>query len=120
MADRNLHRLALDSQCRQSTLQQGFQQTVAATEVIVQYALANAGRGIDIAQGNDVDAFGRKQSLGGIESLIVHPASMTHAAMSAEALATAGISDGLIRLSIGLEEAPDLIAALERGLAQIA
>ena len=42
---------------------------------------------------------------------------MTHAAMSREALATAGISDGLVRLSIGLEDPHDLIAALERGLA---
>ena len=67
-----------------------------------------------------IELFSLAESLGGIESLIVHPASMTHAAMSPEALATAGISDGLIRLSIGLEEAPDLIAALDRGLAQIA
>ncbi|MFT4075838.1 MAG: cystathionine gamma-synthase [Asticcacaulis sp.] len=67
-----------------------------------------------------IELFSLAESLGGIESLIVHPASMTHAAMSPEALATAGISDGLIRLSIGLEEAPDLIAALERGLASIA
>jgi len=66
-----------------------------------------------------IDLFSLAESLGGIESLIVHPASMTHAAMSREALATAGISDGLIRLSIGLEDAQDLIAALERGLNQL-
>ena len=66
-----------------------------------------------------IELFSLAESLGGIESLIVHPASMTHAAMSPEALTTAGISDGLVRLSIGLEEAPDLIAALDRGLAQI-
>ena len=64
-----------------------------------------------------IDLFSLAESLGGIESLIVHPASMTHAAMSPEALATAGISDGLVRLSIGLEDGQDLIAALERGLA---
>ncbi len=63
-----------------------------------------------------IELFSLAESLGGIESLIVHPASMTHAAMSPEALATAGISEGLIRLSIGLEDAPDLVAALERGL----
>jgi cystathionine gamma-synthase len=63
-----------------------------------------------------IDLFSLAESLGGIESLIVHPASMTHAAMSPEALATAGISDGLVRLSIGLEDGQDLIAALERGL----
>ena len=66
-----------------------------------------------------VELFSLAESLGGIESLIVHPASMTHAAMSPEALATAGISDGLIRLSIGLEDAQDLITALERGLNQL-
>ncbi len=66
-----------------------------------------------------IELFSLAESLGGIESLIVHPASMTHAAMSPEALATAGISDGLIRLSIGLEDAQDLVAALERGLNQL-
>ncbi len=64
-----------------------------------------------------IDLFSLAESLGGIESLIVHPASMTHAAMSPEALATAGIRDGLIRLSIGLEDPQDLVAALDRGLA---
>jgi cystathionine gamma-synthase len=66
-----------------------------------------------------IDLFSLAESLGGIESLIVHPGSMTHAAMSAEAQATAGITEGLLRLSIGLEDAEDLIAALDRGLAQI-
>ena len=63
-----------------------------------------------------IELFSLAESLGGVESLIVHPATMTHAAMSPEALKTAGISDGLIRLSIGLEDARDLIAALDRGL----
>jgi cystathionine gamma-synthase len=58
------------------------------------------------------------ESLGGVESLIAHPATMTHAAMSAEARANAGISDGLLRLSVGIEDAADLCAdignALER------
>ncbi len=67
-----------------------------------------------------IELFSLAESLGGVESLIVHPASMTHAAMSPEALATAGISDGLLRLSIGLEDAEDLIAALDRALAAIA
>lgn len=63
-----------------------------------------------------VDLFSLAESLGGIESLIVHPASMTHAAMSPEAQATAGITAGLLRLSIGLEDADDLIKALDRAL----
>src|SRR4249919_125560 len=58
------------------------------------------------------------ESLGGVESLVAHPATMTHAAMSAEARAAAGIGDGLLRLSVGIEHADDLVgdiaAALER------
>ena len=58
------------------------------------------------------------ESLGGVESLVAHPASMTHAAMSAEARAVAGISDGLLRLSVGIESLDDLAADLEAGLAR--
>ena len=50
------------------------------------------------------------ESLGGVESLVAHPATMTHAAMSAEARAAAGIGDGLLRLSVGIESTEDLIA----------
>ena len=57
------------------------------------------------------------ESLGGIETLVAHPATMTHAGMGAEARRAAGISDGLLRLSIGLEAEADLIADLETGLA---
>ncbi|MBD3849632.1 cystathionine gamma-synthase [Bosea sp. SSUT16] len=56
------------------------------------------------------------ESLGGVESLISHPATMTHADMGAEARAAAGISDGLLRLSVGLEAEQDLIRGLEQGL----
>ena len=56
------------------------------------------------------------ESLGGVESLIAHPATMTHAAMSAEARAAAGISDGLLRLSIGIEALEDLQADLDAAL----
>ncbi len=56
------------------------------------------------------------ESLGGVESLVAHPASMTHAAMTAEARAHAGISDGLLRLSVGIESSEDLIADLQAGL----
>lgn len=66
-----------------------------------------------------IELFSLAESLGGVESLIVHPASMTHAAMSPEAQAVAGITGGLVRLSIGLEDADDLIAALERGLSAV-
>ena len=56
------------------------------------------------------------ESLGGIESLIAHPASMTHASMNPEARAVAGITDALFRLSIGLEHPDDLIGDLEAAL----
>ena len=56
------------------------------------------------------------ESLGGVESLIAHPASMTHAAMSAQARQAAGIGDGLLRLSVGIEAADDLLADLDAAL----
>jgi cystathionine gamma-synthase len=52
------------------------------------------------------------ESLGGVESLVAHPASMTHASMDQDARATAGISDSLLRLSVGIEDGDDLIADL--------
>ena len=54
--------------------------------------------------------FSLAESLGGVESLVCHPPSMTHAPVSDEALAKAGISQSLIRLSVGLEAAEDLVA----------
>jgi cystathionine gamma-synthase len=59
------------------------------------------------------------ESLGGVESLIAHPATMTHAAMSAEARVAAGITDGLSRLSVGIEALEDLQADLAAGFARI-
>ncbi len=58
-------------------------------------------------------------SLGGVESLIEHPASMTHAGMSRECRLEAGITDGLVRYSVGIEDADDLIADLEQAFAHI-
>lgn len=60
------------------------------------------------------------QSLGGTESLICHPASMTHASMDAAAQLQAGISSTLVRLSVGIEEVSDLLADLQHALAQVA
>ena len=59
------------------------------------------------------------ESLGGVESLICHPAKMTHASLGAEKRKKLGISDGLLRLSVGVEDADDLIAALEVALSSI-
>ncbi|MEX0967855.1 MAG: cystathionine gamma-synthase [Bacteroidia bacterium] len=60
--------------------------------------------------------FALAESLGGVESLIGHPATMTHASIPAEERAKGGISDSLIRLSVGVEDADDLIADLEQAL----
>ena len=67
---------------------------------------------------SDLSCFSLAESLGGVESLIAHPATMTHAAMDPAARQKAGLADGLIRLSIGIESLEDLradlAAALER------
>lgn len=64
-----------------------------------------------------VDMFTLAESLGGVESLVAHPATMTHADMGEAARGVAGITDGLLRLSVGLENERDLLAGLEQGLA---
>lgn len=63
-----------------------------------------------------LNVFTLAESLGGVESLVAHPASMTHASMAPEARRTAGIGDTLLRLSIGLEHEDDLLADLEGAL----
>lgn len=60
--------------------------------------------------------FSLAESLGGVESLISHPATMTHASLPAEARAVRGIDDGLVRLSVGIEDLGDLFADLEQAL----
>jgi cystathionine gamma-synthase len=67
-----------------------------------------------------LQCFSLAESLGGVESLVAHPASMTHAAMDEEARRIAGISDTLLRLSIGIESADDLIRDLHGGLERAA
>ena len=61
--------------------------------------------------------FSLAESLGGVESLVEHPAIMTHASVDADKRAALGIDDGLVRLSCGIEDAGDLIADLEQALA---
>ena len=58
-------------------------------------------------------------SLGGVETLIQHPASMTHSKMDKQARESSGITDGLVRFSVGIENVEDLIADLEQGLDKI-
>ncbi len=65
------------------------------------------------------EVFTLAESLGGVESLIEHPALMTHATIPAEQRAVLGISDGLIRLSVGVEHVDDLRNDLRNALAAI-
>ena len=67
-----------------------------------------------------LECFSLAESLGGVESLVAHPASMTHAAMDPAARARAGLTDGLIRLSVGIEGLEDLRADLARALERVA
>jgi len=65
---------------------------------------------------NALQCFTLAESLGGVESLVAHPATMTHASMDAVARATAGIEESLLRLSVGIEHADDLVADLAAAL----
>jgi cystathionine gamma-lyase len=63
-----------------------------------------------------VQLFSLAESLGGVESLINHPASMTHASIPKEERLKNGLSDSLIRLSIGVEDIEDLLADLKQAI----
>jgi cystathionine beta-lyase/cystathionine gamma-synthase len=63
--------------------------------------------------------FALAESLGGVESLIVHPAMMTHASVPSEMRQRMGVTDGLLRLSVGIEDVEDLYEDLERALARL-
>ena len=67
-----------------------------------------------------LESFSLAESLGGVESLVAHPATMTHAAMDPAAREKAGLTDGLIRLSVGIEALDDLREDLARALARAA
>jgi cystathionine gamma-synthase len=88
--------------------QQGF-------GAMLSFELASDGEAVRVLLDN-LRYFSLAESLGGVESLIAHPATMTHAAMSAQARANAGISDALLRLSVGIEAAEDLCADLAAAL----
>jgi methionine-gamma-lyase len=66
---------------------------------------------------NSVELCGLAVSLGGVETLIQHPASMTHASMGPEARRRANISDGLVRISVGVEDVNDILADLHQAMA---
>jgi cystathionine gamma-synthase len=89
------------------------QQTGAGA--MVSFELAGGVAAVEAFVG-DLECFTLAESLGGVESLIAHPATMTHASMDATARATAGISDALVRLSVGIEHPDDLVRDLVRAL----
>jgi cystathionine gamma-synthase len=66
-----------------------------------------------------LQCFTLAESLGGVESLVAHPATMTHASMDASARQRAGIGDGLLRLSVGIEAVEDLLADLDTGMRRV-
>jgi cystathionine gamma-synthase len=82
---------------------------------MLSFALAGGQPAVE-AFVDGLQCFTLAESLGGVESLIAHPATMTHASMDAAARQRAGIGDGLLRLSVGIEAAQDLLADLEAGL----
>jgi cystathionine beta-lyase/cystathionine gamma-synthase len=66
-----------------------------------------------------VEIFALAESLGGVESLIGHPAMMTHASVPRDRREAMGICDGLVRLSCGVEDVEDLVADLDQALARV-
>jgi cystathionine beta-lyase/cystathionine gamma-synthase len=66
---------------------------------------------------NGVKLCGLAESLGAVETMITHPATMTHAEVPAEDRKARGLTDGLVRLSVGIEDVDDIIADLEQALA---
>lgn len=79
-------------------------------------AVCSGGLPAAAAMLKGTEIFACAESLGGVESLIEHPAIMTHASVPAEQREALGISDGLVRLSVGIEALDDLVADLDRAL----
>lgn len=86
---------------------------------IVSFEVAGGEAGV-AAFLDGLGAFSLAESLGGVESLVCHPGTMTHAAMPPEVQEAAGLRPGLVRLSVGIEDADDLIADLRSGLERAA
>lgn len=82
---------------------------------IITLELAGGRRAVD-AFLDGLQVFHLAESLGGVESLVCHPQTMTHAAMTPKAQAAAGITDGMLRLSVGIEGADDLVAVVAEAL----
>ena len=83
---------------------------------MISFTLANDSTADAIEILKKTKLFALAESLGGVESLIGHPASMTHGAIPREERIANGLSDSLIRLSVGIEDADDLIRDLEEAI----
>jgi cystathionine beta-lyase/cystathionine gamma-synthase len=81
---------------------------------MISLELGSAERARTVAEATRI--FALAESLGGVESLIGHPASMTHASVPKAMRDAMGLTDGLVRLSVGIEETDDLIADLDQAL----
>jgi cystathionine gamma-lyase/cystathionine beta-lyase len=86
---------------------------------MISFTLASDDFDAAMKLASSMQVFSLAESLGGVESLIGHPASMTHASIPRERRLAAGVEDGLLRLSVGVEDVEDLIADLEQALAKI-
>jgi cystathionine gamma-synthase len=82
---------------------------------LVSFELAGGRQTVDAFLGR-LCHFSLAESLGGVESLVAHPATMTHASMDERARAVAGIGDGLLRFSVGIENGDDLVADVREAL----
>ena len=83
---------------------------------MVTFELAQGERSAAASMLNSLKLFAQAVSLGDVDSLACHPASTTHSFVSPEARAAAGVGEGMIRLSVGIEHPDDLIADLDQAL----
>ena len=86
---------------------------------IVSFTLKNDTQEAATAFVTSTNYFKLAESLGGVKSLLCHPAQMTHKSIPVEKRRAAGVADSLIRLSVGLEEAADLVADLEQAFLKL-
>ena len=83
---------------------------------MISFTLKNASVEETFNMASKVKVFSLAESLGGVESLLNHPATMTHASIPKEEREKVGVTDTLIRLSVGIEDIDDLIADLEQAI----
>jgi len=86
---------------------------------MISFTLASDDFDAAMKLASSMHIFSLAESLGGVESLIGHPASMTHASIPREKRLAAGVEDGLLRLSVGVEDIEDILADLEQALAGV-